>query len=54
MHNKFMVVDWETVEEFQITRPRQKERTHDPAVAGSKGRSGERLLEESEELKARY
>jgi phosphatidylserine/phosphatidylglycerophosphate/cardiolipin synthase-like enzyme len=62
MHNKFIVVDGETVEEgsFNFTHAAEFSNAenvlvlHDPEVAERYGREWDRLWGESEELRARY
>jgi phosphatidylserine/phosphatidylglycerophosphate/cardiolipin synthase-like enzyme len=62
MHDKFLVVDNETVEEgsFNYTASAQKSNAenvlvlHDPAVAKQYRQEWERLWGESEEMKAQY
>lgn len=62
MHDKFVVVDGETVDtdSFNMTTAAEKKNAenvvvlHDAAVAQQYGREWERLWGESEELKARY
>jgi len=61
MHDKFIVVDGQTVEEgsFNYTASAEKKNAenvvvlHDPAVAGQYEREWERLWGESEDMKAR-
>lgn len=62
MHDKFIVVDGETVEEgsFNYTAAAESKNAenvlllHDPGVAQRYGQEWERLWGESEEMKARY
>lgn len=62
MHDKFIVVDGETVEEgsFNYTAGAENHNAenvlvlHDPAVAERYGREWERLWEESEEIRRRF
>ena len=62
MHDKFVVVDGETVEEgsFNFTAVAERANAenvlvlHDPAVAQKYGQEWERLWGESEEMGARY
>jgi phosphatidylserine/phosphatidylglycerophosphate/cardiolipin synthase-like enzyme len=62
MHDKFLVIDGETVEagSFNYTSAAEKKNAenvlvlHDPVVAQRYGQEWERLWGESEELKARY
>ena len=62
MHDKFIVVDGETVDagSFNFTRAAENSNAenvivlHDPAVAQRYGQEWDRLWAESKELKARY